>query len=191
MTDLRQPGDFAVCPIAGPGGLAIGAAEGFADVIARQMNFPAFTKWQHALVYVGGGRCLQAEPGGSRIVARPVYPDDLWSTGHITLPDAARRLAAATAGRWEGIPYSALDYLALAAHRLHAPDWPVWAQNGHRVSLQQFIKDQGHEICSQLVDAFLMSCGVHLFADYRWPGYVMPIDLGHVIEGGAVPYTGS
>lgn len=190
MTDAREPGDFAVCPIAGPGGFAIGTAEGLAAVVAKQLTFPGFTRWQHAKVYVGGGKILQAEPGGSVIITQPVQPGDYWSTGIIALPAHARTAAEEIAPRWTGVGYSALDYAALLGHHAHLPDVAVWPGQHGRVSLQQFIAAGGHQICSQLVDSFLLACGVHLFADGRWAGFVMPYDLGRVIAAGKIPYTG-
>jgi len=177
VTELRQPGDFAVCRISGAGGIAIDFAEWLNG--AR-----AFSHWDHALVYVGDGKCLQAEPGGAEIVERPVLPGDLWSTGISSLAlDAEQRAhVPVLAELYRGIGYSWLDYAALAAHRLHAPDLPLWPGNGRRVTLRKFIKASGHQMCSALVDSFRLQLGSHLFTDPpRWEGYVTPFDLGALL----------
>ena len=36
-------------------------------------------------------------------------------------------------------------------------------------------------ICSQLVDRSEEDGGTHLFSDGRWPGFVMPTDLGALL----------
>jgi hypothetical protein len=187
VTDHRQPGDFAVCPISGWGGAGIGWGERWL-AHGRAAATGAFDHWRHAVVYVGGGRCLQAEPGGSQLITRPVMDGDLWSTGYLDPPDpGVRERAEASATMWEHIPYSALDYLALAAHRARIPNLPVWPGRGHLVNLQQFIGTTGHMMCSQLVDAFLAEMGWHLFTSPpRWPGFVDPYDLGALIQAATV-----
>jgi hypothetical protein len=64
-------------------------------------------------------------------------------------------------------PYSELDYVAQAAHRLHIP----------APHLKNYIESSGHLICSQLADKAAERGGWHLFNDKRWPGYVPPCDL--------------
>jgi hypothetical protein len=173
----RAPGDFAVCRIGGAGGLAIG--------LGQWLNgAAAFARWEHALIYLGDGLCLQAEPGGAQIIARPVQPGDLWSTG---LPQfelsTMQKLRVKREGlRLRGVGYSALDYLALAARRLHLPDAAVWPGPAHRVSLRRYIEASGHQICSQLVDHLRLRVGSHLFTDGRWEGYVTPWDIGLLLE---------
>jgi hypothetical protein len=62
------------------------------------------------------------------------------------------------------VPYSFLDYAALAAHRWHIPT----------PGLKRFVGDTGHMICSQLVDQAAADGGWRLFDDQRWPGFVTP-----------------
>jgi hypothetical protein len=64
-------------------------------------------------------------------------------------------------------PYSELDYLAQAAHRLHIPS----------KHLKAYVESSGHLICSQLADRAASLGGWHLFDDGRWDGYVPPCDL--------------
>jgi hypothetical protein len=155
-----RPGDFACVPVHGEVGRLIAFGE-------KLNGDKAFGKYQHALIYMGDGKVLQAEPGGARIVSRHWQPGDLWSTEIIDIPDAARARVPDLAQRFVGVPYSALDYFALAAHRLSIPV----------PGLRGYIASTGHMICSQLVDEFMLELGVHLFRDGRWPGYVTPAAL--------------
>jgi hypothetical protein len=69
------------------------------------------------------------------------------------------------------VGYSYLDYVALAFHSLHIP-FP---------GLKNYIASTRHMTCSQLVDQAEKDAGVQLFKDGRWPGYVMPSDLGRLL----------
>jgi hypothetical protein len=175
MTETRLPGDFAVCQISGVGGLGISVAE---LAIRGQ-----YREWDHALAYLGQGMCLQAEPHGAQIVARPVRPGDLWSSGlpSLALTDTQQGLAWMTGQSLDGTPYSWLDYAALAAAGLHIP----------APHLRAYIKASAHAMCSQLVDLFRLLLGSHLFTGEtpeRWEGDVTPWDLGHLLtQAGARP----
>ena len=168
------PGDIEVCSVGGPVGTLIGLGERLAG--------SGFSQYQHARIYVGlvpgvGQHCVvQAEPGGCQL--RPLHSFhqegyDLWSTGSILLTTKERNLVVAAAMRYAElkVPYSDADYLAIAAHRWHLPV----------PGLEDFIKDDGHMICSQLDDRAFQCGGVQLFSDKRWDGYVMPGDLAGVI----------
>jgi hypothetical protein len=173
VTDLRIPGDFAVCNIGGGGGVAI-------DFMQWLNGATAFSHWDHALVYLGQGMVLQAEPHGAQIVSRPVRAGDLWSTSiaALALTHTQQARVWGLAQSLEGTPYSALDYLALAARRARIP----------APHLRAFLKTQGHAMCSELVDLFRMRLGSHLFRDDRWEGDVTPWDLGHLlVAAGALP----
>jgi len=78
-----------------------------------------------------------------------------------------RRRVVAQAVSMIGTPYSAMDYLALAAWHLHLPS--AW--------LRERVANTGRVICSQLVDLCYEKVGIHLFDDGRLPGDVMPADL--------------
>lgn len=173
--DFRQPGDFGAARVHGLIGWDISWAERLAGLGKGE--------WQHALTYVGGGRCLQAEPGGARIVERPVQPGDIWSTGlaPFALTAAQQAQVPALAESFKGIPYSALDYGAIFCHRLHLP----------APGLRDYIGDTGHEICSQEVDDYRLRLGSHLFSDGRWPGFVTPWDIGDLLRSaGAIVVPG-
>lgn len=169
---MTQIGDFAVIPVAGSVGRLISLGE--------WLNGSAFGHYDHAEVYVGMadanaplGYTMGAYPGGAALV--PVSQNQigwLWSTGHIALTEVQRAAIVDNALACKGIPYSALDYFALAAHRLHIPS----------PGLRDYIQDTRHLICSQLVDLCYCNAGVHLFSDGRWPGYVTPADLAYVIR---------
>lgn len=160
---LPQPGDFAVLPISGPVGKLIALGE--------RLNGDAFTQYQHAVVYVGNGQTMGAYPGGAHIRPLPAQENG-WLWSHVNLTEAERAAIVNSALACQGIRYSALDYFALAAHRLEIP----------APGLRDYIEDTRHLICSQLVDFCYMSAGVHLFNDNRWPGYVTPASLAFVIE---------
>jgi cell wall-associated NlpC family hydrolase len=163
-----QPGDFAVCGVAGDTGKLIALGE--------WLNGDAFTQYQHAFVYIGDGQIVEAEPGGAR--RRPVtgHTAELWSSGIIQLSAAQRDAIVKAATGYLGTPYSAADYFALAAHRLRIP----------APGLRAYVASSGHMICSQLVDQCYQDAGVHLFTDGRWPGYVTPAALAGLLEHGPV-----
>lgn len=158
-----QPGDFAVVPMAGEIGKLVKLGE--------WLNGTGFDEYQHAIIYVGDGMIVEAEPGGARHVPLPAYPYSLWSTGRIPLTDDERKRIVNTALSRVGVPYSFLDYFALAAHRLHIP----------APGLRGYIASTDHMICSQLVDLCYQHGGVPLFSDGRWNGYVTPADLARLL----------
>jgi hypothetical protein len=169
-----KPGDFCCVPISGSLGKLVSFGE--------WLDGSGFTDYDHAEIFVGMadekgpyGYTLGAYPDGAHLVPLPVQPfdmyDALWSTGHISLTTEQRDAIVISAVKLTGTPYSALDYFALVAHRLHMPV-PL---------LRDYISSTEHMICSQLVDYVYSEAGVHLFTDGRWPGYVTPADLAHVI----------
>jgi hypothetical protein len=174
-----EPGDFFVTTMEGAGGVIIGTLE--SAVMDDWGDGP--THWRHAGVYLGNGQYLQAEPGGATIGPRRASPYDLWSTGVLPLTGPQRALVPSLAESYRGVGYSWLDYAALGAHHGHIPDLELWPEGGHLVTLQEFIKSTGHQMCSFMVDNFRLRLGNHLFSDGRWEGYVMPWDLGHLLVG--------
>lgn len=173
-TGVQIPGvgDFCCTSISGVTGKLISFGE--------WLNGDGFGDYDHAEIYVGMvdekapyGYTFGAYPGGATYV--PTTPEllskALWSTGKILLTDVQRKSIVDMCAAAKGVPYSALDYFALVAHRLHIPV-PY---------LKKYISDSGHMICSQLVDYVYMKSGVHLFNDNRWPGYVVPADLAKLI----------
>jgi hypothetical protein len=118
-------------------------------------------------------------PGLARIAPLSEYPPDslYWSSGIINPSDAQRiaigQSAHAYAGKHAG--YSALDYFALAAHRLHIP----------APHLRSYIASSGHMICSQFVDQCYSDAGIQLFSDRRWQGDVTPGALYQLLKNHA------
>jgi hypothetical protein len=165
------------------------------DDISRMIKFgerlsslaehnPSRERWDHAVVCsrvddaTGEVWIVEAQPGGA--VEVPWHYDTCvykWSMGHVdTAPDAgtaARKYAQA--GPWgpRGVPYSWLDYSAIAMHAFRIP----------APGLRRYIASSMHQICSQLVDQSQLDAGNHLFSDGRWPGYVTPFDLGSLLNG--------
>jgi hypothetical protein len=177
MTEIL-PGDFCCVPISGAVGKFISVGE--------WLDGDGFADYDHAEIYVGYGSELGdqsapygytfgAYPGGARYVPLPCpldqLPGALWSTGKIPLTEDQRSSILNGCAAAKGIPYSSLDYFALAAHRLHIPA-PL---------LKNYIASSKHMICSQLVDYMYLMADVHLFNDGRWPGYVTPADLANLI----------
>lgn len=174
VTDMPQAGDYVCVPISGDAGKAIS--------IGEWLNGDGFNVYDHVEIYVDGhdehapyGYTLGAYPGGARLVPVPCppwkIPQGLWSSGHFDLTTDQRNDIVKQALACKGIPYSALDYFALAAHRLRIP----------APELKTYIQSTKHLICSQLVDLCYGNAGVHLFSDNRWPGYVTPADLANLI----------
>lgn len=155
-----RPGDIGLVSMPGPTGLLIRAAQ--------WLNGDGFAHYEHVFLVLDNATLIEAMPGGARIAALSEYdPRDVLYVAPMGLTDA-QRAAIVVAGRaYLGVPYSWLDYLALAAHRLHLPI----------PGLRRYVQATGHMICSQLVDQAYHDAGVHLFDDGRWPGYVTPGDL--------------
>jgi hypothetical protein len=161
----HQPGDLAACSAGGWPGLIV-------HLLQLLAGGGRYSKYQHVIVYLGGGMVLQAEPGGSRIVPLTARKYMLWSTGIIDIPDEARARVPELARSMTGIGYSFLDYLSVALHRLH-----IQAKR-----LRNFIRDTGHMQCAQLADEFERRLGVHLYADKRWEGDVIPCDIARLLD---------
>jgi hypothetical protein len=145
--------------------------------IGQYLNGDGFKNYEHAEVLATTTQTMGAYPGGAAL--QNVPPLDyqqgwLWSdkTIGVHLSQRQRDTIVQVALSLKGTPYSALDYFALVAHRLHVPGGPL---------LEDYISSSKHMICSQLVDYCYMLAGVHLFNDGRPTGYVTPEDLANVI----------
>lgn len=174
-----QPGSFFLTTITGPAGWWIGTLQALAGDPSR---------YQHAgIILDSDGTILEAEPGGARIAhiseyeGRPLLVSDApvqvtmrnWEGGRQSWSEnALRQTVVVKARKLVGTPYSALDYLALAALHLHLPS--RW--------IRQRVESSGHLICSALVDRVYMNAGIHLFDDDRLPGDVLPADLAAYAE---------
>lgn len=162
---MPKPGDFGLVAISGEVGRLIR--------FGQWLNGDGFGDYQHAVLVLDNDELIEAEPGGARI--RPVSEYDgtnvVWSDWPLT--DDERAAIVAGGRSLEGVPYSFLDYFALAAHRLHIPV----------PGLRKYIASTRHEICSQLVDVGYQLGGQTMFADHRWPGYVTPMALLRALHG--------
>lgn len=156
-------------PLAGLIGLtSIHGSVGKLIEFGQFLNGDNFSQWEHAFISLGNGLIVEAEPGGARVGHVGDYPVIHWCYGLYSLGTAKQNADAALAAKaYVGVPYSAADYFALVAHRLHIP----------APGLQDYIANSQHQICSQLVDQADSDAGIHLFTDNRWPGYVTPADL--------------
>lgn len=162
---MPKPGDFGLVAISGNVGKLIR--------FGQWLNGNGWGDYQHAVLVLDNDELIEAEPGGARI--RPVSEYDgtnvVWSDWPLTDDE---RAAIVAAGRsLEGTPYSFLDYLALAAHRLHIPI----------PGLRRYIASTDDLICSELVDEAYRRAMLAMFADHRWPGYVTPMALVRALHG--------
>jgi hypothetical protein len=153
-------GQFGLAKIPGPAGWWIGFG---------QWATGDASPWHHAYVWLDDTYALEAMPGGARITTRWAGTDNPHS--HLVfLPEVRARVAERAweiAREMEGTKYSFVDYLSLAL--LHLKVRPGW--------LRRYVESSRREICSQLVDEFMLRLGVHLFDDGRFPGDVTPGDL--------------
>lgn len=137
---------------------------GFLIRVGQWLNGDGFANYEHAFVDCGDGTIIQAMPGGAQHVINPYRNSDVT---YLRAPIALGAKVAAAARKYKGVPYSFLDYLSIAAHRVRLPV-PF---------LKRYIRNSGHMICSQLADQAAADAGWVLFDDGRWPGYVAPGDL--------------
>lgn len=128
---------------------------------------------------VHGPKIAQAMPSGAEEVEigaehwRNEYlyirPRWQWMDQGQLVADRARHYVAVHT------PYSFVDYLALAAHRL--TDGQRYKDLEDRTALDRYVAGSRRMICSQLVDQCLADAGYHVFTDGRLPQDVMPAEL--------------
>lgn len=163
MTEPR-PGDFGLTKIRGLAGAFVSAGQWFVG---------DFAPVQHALVYVGDGRVVQAMPSGAEVIpleeASPVVK---WSTGLVDLTPEQREGISLLTLQLVGTPYSFLDYLSIALTRLGV----------HSKLIRDRVQGSGHLICSQLVVEAYRRAGVHLFGPDTFPGDYTPGDLWNLLK---------
>lgn len=149
-----QPGDFGLVSIKG--------GVGFLIRVGQFLNGDGFRDYEHAFIYVGDGKIVEAEPGGALISDLSEYDGRpiMWSTGLISVPDWQRTDLAEDAKKFEGVPYSFLDYLAIALYRLGIK----------HPGVAKRVKDSKHYICSQLVAQIYADNGIPLT---EYPPYLV------------------
>lgn len=162
MTYDPQPGDVLCTQIEGDVGRLIR--------LGQWLNGDGFADFEHCAVYIGNGQIVEAEPGGARIAELTEYNQRalVW----LRCPDQYRDAVAAAARTQVGVPYSFLDYLAIALHRFHIP----------APGLRAFIASGRHAMCSALADRIAALGGWHWYDDGRWEGYVTPADVWELIQ---------
>ncbi|MCU1617211.1 MAG: hypothetical protein JWO98_4751 [Frankiales bacterium] len=187
-----QPGSFFLTTVTGAAGFAIGLGQTLAGAPSR---------YEHAgLILDADGTTLEAEPGGAKIgnistyagrallisdapVRSAIIPGRLnlippGGKDYESNEDLIRARVVAEAKKLVGVPYSPLDYVALALVHLEnlltGRSRPTWRLTKW---IRRRVQSSGHMICSQLVDAVYERAGIHLFHDGRLPGDVMPSDL--------------
>ena len=132
---MPLPGDFGLVSIKG--------GVGFLIRVGQFFNGDGFRDYEHAFIYVGDGKIVEAEPGGALISDLSEYDGRsiIWSTGLIPLTDEQRSLIVKSALAQEGTPYSFLDYVAIALYRLGIK----------HPGVAKRVESSKHLICSQLV----------------------------------------
>jgi hypothetical protein len=180
-----EAGDFGLTRVHGPFGRLIRFG---------QYWYGNSSEYEHAFLVLSNNEVLEAEPRGARIVPLSNYLNDP-HTVFVKVPlTPEQRIAIDAAGRsLEGIPYSFLDYLALALAKFHIK--PKFITN--------YIKTDKHMICSQLVDEAEFMVGFQMFDDGREPSQVTPgglsdwaireeskiYDIEEAIIQGMLPHT--
>lgn len=158
---VMKNGDYGLTNIDGLLGLAIG----FGQVIIKDGS-----RYEHAFVYLGSNKILEAKPFGARIADVSEYKDREVVYSNLDLTDQQRDAIVKNALMLVGTLYSFLDYLALGLARWGVK--PKW--------LTKFMASKKHMICSQLVDECYRRAGIELFNDGRLPQDVTPGDLTYV-----------
>ncbi|MFE7246063.1 hypothetical protein [Streptomyces sp. NPDC057580] len=155
-----QPGDIGLTSITGTVGRLI--------QIGQWLNGDGFGPYEHAFIVLPDDQLIEAEPGGAQVAPLSEYDDrEVLYVSPAGLTPAQREAIVSCALKYRDVPYSFLDYAALAAHRFHLPV----------PGLRTYVESTGHMICSQLCDQAYKDAGIQLFDDGRWEGYVTPMDL--------------
>lgn len=165
LTYKPQPGDIGLAKIHGLTG---------AFVAFGQLLIGDASRYTHAFIVIDDERVAEAEPGGARYGSLQKYiAEGAVFSSHVQLTPEQRAMIVATAeGLIEaGTPYSFLDYVALALHRIHIR--PKF--------IEDYVASSGHMICSQMADFCWQQASVHLFSDCRLPQDVSPGDIANAL----------
>jgi uncharacterized protein YycO len=180
-------------PLPGSFGLSVIDGKAGGLVAAGQALTGDGSRYTHAFLVLDKGEIIEAMPSGARIIPladridddggvvfsdKPVqdwlaliekrYPDVQHWTQH-SLEETVRGNVVEYARSLVGTPYNFLDYVYLSlAHFKIRANW-----------LRKRIQNQGHLICSQLVDEVYRANSIHLFNDGRLPMDVTPGDLDY------------
>lgn len=159
-----RPGDFGLTRIKGFAGWLIR--------VLQWLNGSGFRNYEHAFIVMPDNKVVGAQPGGARQDENTYDPaETVYSS--VPMTTAQREAIVRVTRTLIDTPYSFLDYVSIALHRLHIR--PKW--------LERYLASSRHMICSQLVDYVYSMAGVPLFKDGRAPGDVTPGDLYAVLGG--------
>lgn len=162
---MLQAGDFGLTKVGGSTGRLIR--------IAQWLNGDGFADFEHAFVYVGNGKIVEAATDGAHVGHLDQYDPATTVYSSWDMTKAQRGAIVGAAYSMVGTPYSLLDYVSLALLRLHL----------RPPGLVKYVASTHHMICSQLVDEAYRRAGVQMFDDHRFPGDVTPADLLTVLNG--------
>lgn len=160
MSSDPQPGDIGLVPIVGNVGLAIR--------IGQWLNGSGFANYEHAFVFVGQNRIVEAEPDGAREVSLDEY--DSRTIAWLRCPNQYRAAVAQQAQTFVGTPYGFLDYAVIAAHRIHLPI----------PGLKRRANSTNSMICSQLAVEAARRGGWDLLGT-KPSGFITPDDLDRLV----------
>ncbi len=172
-----RPGDFAVVHVLGPLGNYLSYAEW---LMGDPKELELRDTWDHALLYVGDGKCIEAMPWGVSVdsMDNPVhllYSNYLWSTDILHPTDIQREGIVASAYGYVGTFYNYLEWIPALAW-IGRPFTYFWYK------MLPAIMDSYLLMCSQLVAQSWENGGYPLCGG-RWAAYVSPADLGSYLLG--------
>lgn len=159
-----KPGDIILVHMANDTGKLIRVLQG--------LNGDGFSDYEHAAVYVGDGKLIEAGGKGAHLSYASEYANTftMWSSGIIDPADVQRAAIVRAAYKYIGTPYSYLDYVALTARHFRIPV----------PRLKAYIASTNQMICSQLVARCYLDAGCPLYK--TWTGYVTPGDIWQLLE---------
>ncbi len=152
MTYKPQLGDYGVVATKGTIGFLI--------------QLGTLTKFNHAFIYIGDGKIIEAQPGGVVISEVSKYSNIVWNKNE-PKTDKQRVALVNKALTHLGHSYSFLAIAAIALQIFHIPR-PSW--------MTKRLAKSGDDICSQLVAQDYRACGFQV--DGTKPDfYITPSDL--------------
>lgn len=152
MTYQPQPGDYGVVATKG--------------IIGFLIQLGTLTKFNHAFIYIGDGKIIEANPGGVSISDVSKYTNIVWNKNEYKT-DEQRQALVQQAKTHLGHSYSFLAIVAITLEifKINRPAWMI-----------KRLSSSGDDICSQLVAQDYRACG--FVVDGKTPDfYITPSDL--------------
>ncbi len=137
--------------------------------VALAIRVGTQSRANHAFIYVGDGKIIEADGSGVQLVPAAKYPTAIYDR-RFTLTLAQGAEIRRRALLMQGTPYSFIGIFVMSVGCLGLPN--RW--------LATHLEHNGRVFCSQLVCQVYSAAGVHLFADDRLPGQVSPGDLAEL-----------